>query len=169
MNYNARQKKLASTLRESGLEALLVTHLPNVRYLSGFTGSAGALVLQVNDRGHKARFYTDGRYTQQAREEVQNAKVVIGKRAAFAEACEGAQKAGIRTLGFEADHLSYSEFKQLGKAVGTKTKLKPTSAMVETLRLIKDADEISQIRASVLLAASLFQTALSVIKPGMAE
>jgi Xaa-Pro aminopeptidase len=169
MNYLVRQKKLALALRESGLDALLVTHLPNVRYLSGFTGSAGVLLFLVSERTHKARFYTDGRYTQQAHEEVQNAKVVIGKRGAFVEACEGAQQAGIRALGFEADHLSYNEFKQLGKAAGAKTRLKPASAMIETLRLIKDANEISQIRASVLLAASLFQTALSVIKPGVAE
>lgn len=147
----------------------MVTHLPNVRYLSGFTGTAGVLLFLVSERSHKARFYTDGRYTQQAHEEIQDAKIVIGKRAAFAEACEGAHKAGINTLGFEADHLSYSEFKQLGKAAGARTKRKPTSAVVETLRLIKDASEISQIRASVLLAASLFQTALSVIKPGVAE
>jgi Xaa-Pro aminopeptidase len=169
MNFIGRQKKLAAALRESGLDALLVAHLPNVRYLSGFTGSAGVLLLLVSERAHKTRFYTDGRYTQQAEEEVQDAKVVIGKRAAFAEACEGAQKAGIKALGFEADHLSYSEFKQLGKATGAKIRLKPTTAMVETLRLIKDANEINQIRASVLLAASLFQTALSVIKPGVAE
>jgi Xaa-Pro aminopeptidase len=169
MNYQTRQKKLAAALRQSGVEALLIAHLPNVRYLSGFTGTAGVLLLQVSERSHKARFYTDGRYTQQAHEEVQDARIVIGKRAAFAEACEGARKAGIKTLGFEADHLSFGEFKQLGKAVGAKTRLKPTSAIVETLRLIKDSSEISQIRASVLLAASLFQTALSVIKPGVAE
>jgi Xaa-Pro aminopeptidase len=170
MNYAARQKKLAAALRRSGLEGLLVTHLPNVRYLCGFTGTAGILLFQVSGRGgHKATFYTDGRYTQQAQEEIQGAKVVIGKRAAFAEACEGAQKAKIGVLGFEAEHLSFNEHKQLGQLVRGKSRLKPATGLIEELRLIKDADEIGQIRASVLLAASLFQTALSVIKPGVAE
>ena len=169
MNYLARQKKLAAALRQGGFEALLVTHLPNVLYLCGFTGSAGVLLLQASERSHKLTFYTDGRYTQQAREEVQSARVVVGKRAAFIEGCEGAQKARVKTLGFEADQLSYSAYKQLGQIVRGKTKLKPAAGLVEQLRLIKDADEISQIRASVLLAASLFQTALSVIKPGVAE
>src|SRR4029077_14748807 len=170
MNYSARQKKLAAALRRSGLETLLVTHLPNVRYLCGFTGTAGVLLLQVNGRGaHKATFYTDGRYTQQAHEEVQGAKVVIGKRAAFVEACEGAHKAKIGVLGFEAEHLSFSAYKQLGQLIRGKTRLKPATGVVEELRLIKDADEIGQIRASVLLGASLFQTALSVIKPGVSE
>ena len=169
MNYISRQKQLATLLRRGGFDALLVTHLPNVLYLCGFTGTAGVLLFQVSDRAHKATFYTDGRYDQQAHAEVKSAKVVVGKKAAFADACEGAQKAKVRTLGFEADHLSYSAYKQIGMTVRGKTRLKPAAGLVEQLRLIKDADEIGQIRASVLLAASLFQTALSVIKPGVAE
>ncbi|MGC2696040.1 MAG: Xaa-Pro peptidase family protein [Candidatus Angelobacter sp.] len=169
MNYLARQKKLASILRQAGLDAVLVTHLPNVRYLCGFTGTAGVLLLQVSERSQKSTFYTDGRYAQQAHEEVRNAKVVVGKRSAFIEGCEGVQKAQLRTLGFEAEHLSYLAYKELGQAVQGTTRLKPALGMVEQLRMIKDADEIGQIRASVLLAASLFQTALAVIKPGVAE
>src|ERR1041385_3631258 len=81
MNFSARQTKLASSLRQAGLDAVLVTHLPNVRYLCGFSGTAGALLLQLGGRSHKSTFYTDGRYTQQAQEEVESAKVMIGKRA----------------------------------------------------------------------------------------
>ncbi|HET9837712.1 MAG TPA: Xaa-Pro peptidase family protein [Candidatus Angelobacter sp.] len=169
MNFNGRQAKLAATLRKGGFDALLVTHLANVRYLCGFTGTAGALLLQLGARSHKATFYTDGRYDQQAHKEVQDARVVIGKRAAFAEACAGAQKARTGTLGFEAEHLSFSAYKQLGEAVRGKARLKPALGLIEELRVIKDAEEIGQIRASVLLAASLFQTVLSVIKPGVAE
>ncbi len=156
-------------MRQAGLDALLVTHLPNVRYLCGFSGSAGVVLLQAGERSHKATFYTDGRYTQQAHEEIQSAKVVVGKKAALAEATEGAIKARVNRLGFEADQLCFGTYKQLARILGRKTKLKATSGLVEQLRIIKDADEISQIRASVLLAASLFQTALSVTKPGVAE
>lgn len=156
-------------MRLAGLDALLVTHLANVHYLCGFTGTAGVLLFQVGDRSHKATFYTDGRYKQQAHEEVRAAKVVVGKRSAFVEGCEGAQKANASTLGFEADQLSFVAYKELGRMLRGKTRLKPAAGLVERLRIIKDAQEISQIRASVLLAASLFQTALSVIKPGVAE
>jgi Xaa-Pro aminopeptidase len=169
MNFFARQKMLAASLRRAGLDALLLTHLPNVRYLCGFTGTAGTLLLQAGERSHHATFYTDGRYTQQAHEEVQGAKVVVGKRPAFVEGCAGAQKAKIGTLGFEAEYLSYAAYKELSGVVRGKTRLKPVRGMVEELRIIKDADEIGQIRAAVLLAASLFPTALSVIKPGVAE
>src|SRR5438270_8086193 len=113
MNYISRQKQLATVLRRGGFDALLITHLPNVLYLCGFTGTAGVLLFQVSDRGHKAIFYTDGRYDQQAHAEVKNANVVVGKSAAFVEACEGAQKAKVRTVGSEADHLRYSVDKQI--------------------------------------------------------
>lgn len=169
MNFSARQKKLAVVMRQAGLDALLVTHLPNVRYLCGFSGSAGVVLVQVGERSHKTTFYTDGRYTQQAHEEVQNAKIVVSKKAALAEATAGVIQAKIRLLGFEADQLAFATYKQLARILGRRTKLKATSGLVEQLRIIKDADEISQIRASVLLAASLFQTALSVAKPGVAE
>src|SRR6476619_8427656 len=85
MNYIFRQKQLAVLLRRGGCDALLVTHLPNILYLCGFTGTAGVLLFQVSDRGHKATFYTDGRYDQQAHDEVQSARVVVGKKAAFTE------------------------------------------------------------------------------------
>src|SRR5258708_9096615 len=166
MNYAARQKKLASKLRGAGVEALLVTHLPNIRYLCGFTGSAGVLLFDASGRNPKLAFYTDGRYTQQAHEEVRGAKVVITRQPAMAEACATAQKAGINVVGFEAEHLSYAGYKQLGQLVRGKIKLTPVASLIEQLRMTKDADEIGQIRASVLLAASLFQTALSVIRPG---
>lgn len=169
MNYAARQKKLATALREAKFDALLITHLPNVRYLCGFSGTAGALLLLVADRSQKAVFFTDGRYDQQAHEEVQSAKIVIGKRAAFAEACEGARRAKVGVLGFEAEHLSYVAYKQLAQIVRGKTRLKPALGMLEELRVIKDPSEISQIRAAVLLGSSLFQTAISVIKPGVSE
>src|SRR5262245_57093473 len=107
MNYLARQKNLAADLGKVGLDALLVTQLLNVRYLCGFTGTAGVLLFQAGARSHRLTFYTDGRYTQQAREEVHGARIVVGKKSAFAEGCDGVQKAGPRVLGFEAEELPY--------------------------------------------------------------
>src|SRR3954452_5153182 len=86
MNYPRRLSDLAELLRAQRLDGLLVTHLPNVRYLCGFTGSSGVLALSVSGRGHKAAFFTDGRYTEQAREQVVGAQVVIPKPAAIGAA-----------------------------------------------------------------------------------
>jgi len=169
MDYSARQKRLTARLREIGCPALLMTHLPNIRYLCGFTGSAGVLLLVASARGARLIFFTDGRYTQQAAEEVVGARVVIASRPALSEACEAAVKARVKTLGFEAEQLQYITFQQLSLALKGKLKLKPTAGLVEQLRITKDADEIEQIRAAVLLGSSLFQTALAAIRPGVVE
>src|SRR5947209_8811125 len=73
MHYSARQKKLATELQRSGTDALLITHLPNIRYLYGFTGTAGVLLFHVGGSSPRIVFFTDGRYTQQAAEHVEHA------------------------------------------------------------------------------------------------
>jgi Xaa-Pro aminopeptidase len=168
-DYAGRQKKLVAGLRPGGVDALLITHLPNVRYLCGFSGTAGVLLVSGSGRPGKPIFYTDGRYTQQAANEVHGAKVVITKKAALNEACEAVTRARIKVLGFEAEHLSYAAYTLLTRTLRGKVRLKPVAGSVELLRLNKDQGEIEQIRASVLVAASLFQTALTTIRPGVAE
>jgi Xaa-Pro aminopeptidase len=169
MNYTARQKKLATELQRARVEALLVTHLPNIRYLCGFAGTAGVLLLHVRDSSHKLIFFTDGRYTQQAAEQVQGARIVITKKPSLVQACEWVKKSKIRTLGFEAEHLSYTAYRQLAQLLRGHTKLKAAGGTVEQLRAVKDPCEIEQIRAAVLMAASLLPAALAKIRPGVAE
>jgi Xaa-Pro aminopeptidase len=169
MNYSERQSKLVAALRRARVDGMLVTHLPNIRYLCGFSGSAGVLLVPSGDRVSKPVFYTDGRYTQQAAQEVQGARVVIARKGAMAEACEQARRAGIRVLGFEGEDLSYAAFRQLGQLVRGKSRIKPLTGVVELLRLTKDAEEVEQIRAAVLLGASLLPSALAAIRPGVAE
>lgn len=169
MNYASRQQKLAPKLREARLEALLITHLPNIHYLCGFRGSAGALLFLAGDHKPRLIFFTDGRYTQQAAEQVKGAKVVIGKKAPLLEAGARLQSFKLRNLGFESEHLSHAAYMQLRELVSARTKFKPTAGLIEDLRAIKDADEIAQIRAAVLLGASIFQNALSAIRPGVPE
>ena len=168
MNYGARHQKLTAALDRAGVDALLVTHLPNVRYLSGFSGTSAALVVPAAAR-RRSVLYTDGRYSQQARDEVENAKVVIGRKAALVEAIEGVLRAGLKVLGFEPDHLPYALYQHVSQRLRGRVRLKPVPGVVESLRLNKDSEEIEQIRASVLVAASLFQTALGAIRPGVSE
>jgi Xaa-Pro aminopeptidase len=169
MNYAGRLKTISHALHGAGVDALLVTHLPNIRYLCGFTGSAGVMLVYAEGIGPRHVFYTDGRYTQQAAEEVKGARVVIDKKPALTEACAGLARTKVRALGFESAQLSYATYQQIRQAVKGKTRLKPLAGQVEGMRLVKDTDEISQIRASALLAVSLFQTALSAIRPGLLE
>ena len=74
MDYKGRLARARLALEQSDLDALLVTHLPNIRYLCGFTGSAGVLLVS---RSKGPVFFTDGRYTQQAQEEVKGAAIKI--------------------------------------------------------------------------------------------
>src|SRR5215475_4982191 len=84
MDHRGRLKELQTAFERYSLDALLVTHLPNIRYLCGFTGTSGVLV--VSKAG--SVFFTDGRYTEQARAEVQRARVVIARKPPLTAAAE---------------------------------------------------------------------------------
>src|SRR6185437_5134540 len=88
MQYKRRQSTLRGLLAANRLDAVLVTHLPNVRYLCGFTGSAAAML--VTERN--CCFFTDGRYSEQAKTEVQGAKIVVGRKSALLLAAEWLSK-----------------------------------------------------------------------------
>jgi Xaa-Pro aminopeptidase len=170
VNLKRRQKQLQSSLSSARLDALLVTHLPNIRYLCGFTGSAGALL--VTER--QCVFFTDGRYTAQARAEVSGARIVIGKKAPMASLAEWlqSQKAVARSLkrmGFEGDYVSFTGYKSLAKAMPSGIKLSSASSIVERIRIIKDSDELALMRSAAVMGASLFDRALEVIRPGTKE
>lgn len=169
MNHPIRQQKLAARLRQLGIDGLLVTHLPNIHYLCGFTGSAGVLLVIPGDRTPRLIFYTDGRYTQQAAQQVRGAKVVISKNPVMAEACDRVRKLKLAKVAVESEHLTHAGFKLLTALISGRTRLKATSGLIEQLRAIKDADEVKQMRAAVLMAAGLFQAAVEVIRPGVTE
>ena len=97
----------------AGQDALLITHLPDLRYLSGFTGSSGVLVLH---RG-RATLYTDGRYTVQAKAEATGTKVVIVPKGVLNAACEAAASAGVTRCGFDASNTTVAALETMRKAV----------------------------------------------------
>jgi Xaa-Pro aminopeptidase len=169
MNFLARQKKLRQTLAATQFDALLISHLPNIRYLCGFTGSAGLLL--VGESG--SVFFTDFRYDTQAREEVKGAKVVIARKVllqALAESLAVRRKrAKGWVLGIEAEHLTVAERKQLADLLPSGMGIRNSPALVERARMVKDEDELEKIRAAVKLGAKLFDRALEAIRPGVKE
>jgi Xaa-Pro aminopeptidase len=169
MNFPARQKKLREHLATTRFDGLLISHLPNIRYLCGFTGSAGLLL--VEEAG--SVFFTDVRYDTQAHEEVKGAKVVIARQAGLASLGEwlGARRKRARglTIGIEAEHFTIAEKKRLTQVRPAGVTLKDAPAIVERLRMVKDADELDRIRAAVALGAKLFDRALEVLRPGVKE
>lgn len=160
-----RQRQLIDVLEDQKTDALLVTHLPNVRYLTGFTGSAGVLLIGPGFR--KPIFITDGRYTSQAHAQIEDGKIIISKGSALEAATQKIDAAKLANIGIEADHMPVAQRSRLRHA--TKTRLKETSSLVERIRLIKDAGEIAAIERAVHLGAELFNVALKTIKPGVRE
>ncbi|MGO9123704.1 MAG: M24 family metallopeptidase [Terriglobales bacterium] len=169
MDHQRRQRRLQGLLATHRLDALFITHPPNVRYLCGFTGSAGAVVISEA----RSVFFTDGRYKEQASLEVQGSRVIVARKPLLAAAGEwlaaNAKKLGVKTLGIEAEHLSVAERSRLVKALPSGVRLREAPPLVEQARMIKDADEIDRLRAAVLLGASLFDVVLKAIRPGVKE
>ena len=168
MHHSDRVSRIRALLPEHKLDFLLVTHLPNIRYLCGFTGSAGALL--VSERG--AAFFTDGRYIAQAHEEVSAARVVIERKAPATAVGDHLAKTSVRgrvTLGIEAEFMPVAVREQLAAKIGSKFNLISTGSVVERLRMIKDPAETRVIRCAVEVGAGLFHTARKKIRPGRSE
>src|ERR1700693_2885495 len=171
MDHKGRQRRLQESLHPNRLDALLVTHLPNVRYLCGFTGSAGALLVSEKNRV----LFTDGRYSTQAQTEAQGCKIVVSKKGPLVACAEwlraNRRAAGTvrRRIGIEAEYLTVAERRRLEVMLPGDISLRPAPALIERARMLKDAEEIEQIRAAGLLGANLLDLLLKTIRPGVKE
>lgn len=169
MNFLARQQNLREHLATTRFDGLLVSHLPNIRYLCGFTGSAGLLLVDES----ASVFITDVRYDTQAREEVKDAKVVIAKKAlleALGEVLARGKKRGKRrTIAIESEHFTVAEKKRLAKFRPSGIALKDAPPIVEKARMVKDGEELQRIRAAVALGAKLFDRAVKILHSGVKE
>lgn len=155
-------------MKAAGVEGLLVTHLPDVRYLCGFTGSNAALVLA----GGRAVLFTDGRYTAQAKAEAKGTRVVIAKKPAVVAACEWLEAARVRRCGFDAAHTTVAGLESMRKAVSGKVRrgmFVAVGSLVAAMREVKDGDEIALVRAAALLGCGLFDGMLTYLEPGLTE
>jgi Xaa-Pro aminopeptidase len=170
MDHSGRLQRLQAALPENKLDLLLVTHLPNVRYLCGFTGSAGALL--VGDWG--ATLFTDGRYIAQARAEVSGARIVIARKAPFLAATESLTasrrgRVGKQVLGVESESMSVAARDQIAALLASRCKLRSAPPLVERARMVKDMEEIGCIRRAVEMGAGLFAILRKKIRPGARE
>ena len=157
-------------MTRAGFPGLLVTHLPDVRYLCGFTGSSAALAITRR----VARLFTDGRYTAQAAEEVSAARVEIVSSAPAVHAAQWlAAQSGVSLAGFDPAHTTVAELARLRAALPASLRRAFLQALpvplVEPLRMVKDEDELTLIVEAALLGCKLFDHILSFLRPGLAE
>lgn len=160
----ARLSFLQRQMQDEGLDGVLVSHLPNIFYLCGFSGSAALLLITL--RG--ATLLTDSRYTEQAPAEVKNARVRIVRGSLLKAAGEHLARLGLRRFGFEASRLSVLQKNTLDKA-GPKMRWLPCDGKIESARAIKDAHELAVMREAADIACSSWQEILPLVKPGVLE
>ena len=157
-------------MTRAGLSGLVVTHLPDLRYLSGFTGSSAALAVT----SRSARLFTDGRYTAQAEEEVHAAKVEIVSGAPAISAVQWlAAQPGATIGGFDPAWTSVAELARCKAALPSSLRRSFLAALpaplVEQLRRVKDEDEIAIMVEAALVGCQLFEHILGFIRPGLRE
>ena len=165
MDHHLRRRALAARLDALDVHAMLVTRLPNTRYLTGFTGSNGAIVVSRD----AAVFLTDGRYTEQSRREVPDVDRVTFARSYRAEVAGRCAALGISRLGVEAQDLTLTEHRQLVEAIGEDVTVIPLEDVVEEARVIKDVDERDLVRAAQASTDAAFDAVLDLFVVGITE
>jgi Xaa-Pro aminopeptidase len=161
VNNAARRSRLS--FDDLGVDALLVTRLVNVRYLTGFTGSNGQLL--VTPTG--GVFFTDSRYEEQSRREVPDLRRVIYPRALPKVLAETCREEGVGRLGFEASGVTFKTYRDLVALDGPE--LVPVGEQVEALRWSKDADEIVLVERAQELTDDAFDRLLTKLTEGVTE
>ena len=161
----SRVGEIQRRLAEVGAGSFVVSYLPNIFYLCGFSGSAAALLIRRRD----AILFTDERYTIQAREEVRGPRVHIVRRSLLAEVGEEIRRAGKEQAAFEPTHLTIAQMQQLQSRAGRGMCWVAWDGIVEKLRTVKTTDEIALMRAAAQLSSDVFEELLPLIKPGVRE
>lgn len=164
--YAARRQKLLSQLKSSGVDSLLVTNFTNVTYLTGFTGDDSFLLVSRS----ATILISDGRYTTQLSQECPGLDVHIRsvKTSIIAATAKVVKQAKLSRLGFESSSTTVSELHRLTEeAKGIE--FVPVEGAVETLRLIKDNDEIQQLREAIRQAEKGFEMLKASLRPSQTE
>jgi len=166
----ARVDRVRERLEELRLDALLITTPSNRRWISGFTGSTG-VVLVGRDR---LRFATDSRYWEQVKLQAPAFELVQVSGATTGVALDILEGTGGLTVGYEPAHLTVAAYQQWTAAIdgiveSQRPRLVPAPGVIEGLRILKDADELDALARAVRLGDEGMAHAIAVIEPGMTE
>jgi Xaa-Pro aminopeptidase len=160
----SRLRQLRAQFDALKIDGFLVTLPPHVRYLSGFSGSAGVGIVTRS----ALTLLTDGRYAEQVRSEVQGWKIIVTQRGLFEEIQHKRLLAPGARIGFDGNSVSFAQFQHLRKLL-PKVKFLPKVDCVERIAVTKDAGEVAKIRRAVAISDAVFAELLPLVKPGVAE
>lgn len=156
-------EKLRNLLAEQNVEGILITNPYNLRYMTGFTGTAGVAVISEND----AVFITDFRYTEQAAKQITGFRIAQHTSTMVEEIAKQVSDMNIKTLGFEKENVTYAQFLLYEKYL--KTDLVGVEGLIEKLRMIKTPDEIKIIKVACEIVDAAYEHIIKFIKPGLTE
>ena len=162
--FEARLSRVSAGLGERKLDSLLVSFGPNLRYLSGFTGDNGVLLVLAD----RAILFTDPRYQIQARQETR-CEVRIAKGPLTAAVLSAISRMGLRKIGYEPARMTCDVLEALQSKLPMKASLEAVKGWIEELRMVKSPAEIARIRRSVQTNSRAFEQAVSRVRPGMKE
>ena len=159
-----RVQRLREAIATQKLDALLVTRPENIRYLSGFRGGEGALLITPD----KAMVLIDFRYYDQVAEEAPEFELVKveNRTPKVLEQC--LKDSHVERLGFESTHVSFAQHQDWIEAIPD-TEWVPTKSLVEDMRMVKDQNELALLRKAVGIADQACDYIRSYIQPGMSE
>ncbi|AND85217.1 M24 family metallopeptidase [Clostridium tyrobutyricum] len=163
--FKGRIEKLREAMNQKGLDGVLLLGDPNRNYLSGFTGNESYSLITKN----QAFFITDSRFTQQAKQQVEDYEVLeYSKSGSFVDFLSDlVQETSIKRLGFEENIITYSIYKLYKSKVNCD--FIPMHGIVEKIRIIKDDEELKLIKSAAEIADKAFAHMIDYIKPGMTE
>jgi len=153
--------KIRNLLSEKGLDGFLVSNLINVRYLTGFTGTNGQVLITKD----VALFMTDFRYKIQSRQEVREGFEILVYSSYMDELRKVLQEYGVKSLGIEGNHVSVVSFENMKKKLEG-VELVPLDGVVEDLRIIKTPEELELLKKSQEINHRLFWEIMNFIEPG---
>jgi len=160
-----RIEKLRQRLVELQLDAIIVDSPYNRRYLSGFTGSAGTLLITVNEQ----YLLTDFRYRVQSKQQAPSFTVVEYSSSAHDDVKQLLAKEQAKKVAFEQDQWSFAQYKKWEQLLAEQVELVPTSSLIEDIRMIKDAEELKILQEAAHLADKTFAHILNYIEVGVSE
>jgi Xaa-Pro aminopeptidase len=163
--FAARRSRIAADFAELGVDAFIVSALPNIRYLTGFTGS-NALALLTEGR---PLLFTDPRYEIQAAAETECQVTIVRKGSMFAAVGKAISRKRRKKIGFEKNRMTYAGFRELQESLQLSASLEPIAGYFEQLRMIKSESEIALIREAVLTNSQALERVLPRLQPSMTE
>ena len=167
--HAARRGRLAAKVAAEGADAALITHLVNVRYLTGLASSNAALLMPAGEAG--ALLATDSRYALAAERDAPDLELVIDRRIESALAREAIHR-GYRRILFEAQEMTVERFQALGAVLGGRPEgceLAPLGRYVEKMREVKDDEELALLRTACELSSRALEDVLPRVRPGLTE